>query len=280
MRISKSCESCLFDKQRHLSDDPEYLNEVRNLLNTRNDEDTAPYMVYLFTEAYKKRFGKKGDYSSIKREYNDLILSMEDEIREMIYEDKDPLLKSLCLARVGNYIDFGAMNHVDHNTFISLLRESSFSKDDLKIYDHFKTSLSIAQSFLLLADNCGEIVFDKLLIEVIKKFYPDIDITVMVRGEDVLNDATRQDAIYIGLDKIAHIVDNGKPVAGIIMSYLPEESKEVFNKADIILSKGQGNYESLSHQGYSIYYLFLCKCDHFTSRFHVPPLTGMFVEEK
>lgn len=96
----------------------------------------------------------------------------------------------------------------------------------------------------------------------------------------MLNDATPEDAAYAGIDRLARIVSNGAPVPGTVYKMLPEEARGVLDTADVILAKGQGNYESLSHQGRHIFYVFLCKCDLFTSRFQVPKLTGMFIEEK
>ena len=102
----------------------------------------------------------------------------------------------------------------------------------------------------------------------------------MVRGKEVLNDATVEDAVYSGLANLADIVDNGEAIAGTIYDMIPEKSKAVMDKADVILAKGQGNYESMSGQGRHIFYTLLCKCDLFTDRFHVPMLTGVFVEER
>ena len=101
----------------------------------------------------------------------------------------------------------------------------------------------------------------------------------MVRGDEVLNDATMEDALQVGLDQWCKIITNGHPVAGTVYEMLSEEGKRVMDEADVILSKGQGNYESLYQQGRHIFYSFLCKCDRFTQRFRVPRLTGIFCEE-
>jgi uncharacterized protein with ATP-grasp and redox domains len=102
----------------------------------------------------------------------------------------------------------------------------------------------------------------------------------MVRGGEALNDVTAEDAEYVHIDRIAHIVSNGKPVSGTVYELLSEEAKSYIDNADIIFAKGQGNYESLCMQGRHVFYSFLCKCDLFTGRFGVPRLTGMLVEEK
>ena len=118
MRVIESCAACLLDKQQRLSDDPEYLREVREIISGRAEEDSAPYLVYLFGQAYERRFGPRKPYAEIKKKYNDLVLSLEGKIRERITGSKDPVRTALAYARVGNYIDFGAMNVVDDGAFM------------------------------------------------------------------------------------------------------------------------------------------------------------------
>ena len=131
-----------------------------------------------------------------------------------------------------------------------------------------------------MADNCGEIVLDKLFLEQLLKEFPNLKTTVLVRGKEILNDATPEDTAYTGMDELAEIVTNGSSLAGIVYEQLPEDAKGAIDRADVILSKGQGNYETLSGQGRHIFYSLLCKCDQFTQRFQVPLLTGIFVEEQ
>ena len=124
MRISESCAACLYDKQKNKTNDEEYLAEIRYLLDNRKETDTSPYMVYLFNKVHVRRFGAGADYRDIKKRYNDLVLGMEDSLREEIEKSEDPLAKALIMARVGNYIDFGAMNHVDQDEFLTLFRDT------------------------------------------------------------------------------------------------------------------------------------------------------------
>ncbi len=121
---------------------------------------------------------------------------------------------------------------------------------------------------------------DKLLLEQITKRFPHLTMKALVRGGEVLNDATADDAVYVGLDNIAEIISNGDAIAGTVYDLMPETAKKALDEADVILAKGQGNYETMSDQGRHIFYEFLCKCDLFTSRFKVPRLTGVFTEEK
>ncbi len=280
MRIPESCAACLYDKQQHLTDAKEYLSEVKAIIDNRGEDDTSPYLVYLFGQVYEKHFGKRASYKDIKKKYNDLVLSIEDKIREKIEESEEPFVTALAYARVGNYIDFGAMNSVDENTFMSLLEDAGVHGRDKDTIDSFVEQLEEAKTFLLITDNCGEIVLDQLFIEQLKKRFPQLDIRILVRGGDVLNDATVQDAEYVGIDKLAKVIANGTSVAGTVYGMLSEEAKDALNHADVILAKGQGNYESMCKQGRHVFYSFLCKCNLFISRFNVPKLTGIFVEEK
>lgn len=280
MRISDSCAACLYDKQCKKTANQDYLAEIKGLLDNRGEDDTSPYIVYLFNKTYEKYFGRTMDYKKVKKTYNDLVLAMENRLRSEIEASDDPLARALVMARIGNYIDFGAMNHVDMDTFMSLFSEKEMREDDRKTYASFLNECAHAEQFLLICDNCGEIVLDKLLIEQLSKRFPRMKFTAMVRGEDVLNDATRADAVDTGIGQQAGIVTNGMPIAGTIYDLLPEDAKKAIDRADVILAKGQGNYESMSGQGMHVFYAFLCKCDLFTSRFQVPRLTGIFIEEK
>ena len=279
MRINDSCAACLYDKQKNKADDPKYLARIRELLDNRGEDDTSPYMVYRFNKVHEEFFGAGADYTQVKKTYNDLVLGMEENLRAEIKNAADPIAKALVMARIGNYIDFGAMNHVDTETFLGLFRDTELREDEKKTYESFLQACARAESFLLLCDNCGEIVLDKLLIEQLSLRFPQLKFYAMVRGGSILNDVTEEDAKYVGLDQAAEIVSNGAPVGGTIYSLLPEEARSVLDGADVILSKGQGNYESLSGRGYHVFYALLCKCDLFTSRFDVPRLTGIFVEE-
>lgn len=279
MRVSKSCAKCLYDKQAHLSQDEVYLEEVRNIINNRKEKDTAPYLVYRFNQAYEKIYGKGISYKEIKKKYNDLVLSMETVLRKEIQASNDPIQTAFLFARLGNYIDFGAMNEIDDQKFLALFQEAEMSKKDKEVMTSFLEQCKKAKTFLLITDNCGEIVLDKLFLEELKKCFPQLKITVLVRGGEILNDATREDAEYVGLDKIAVIEDSANKVAGTIYDMLPKRIQDLMDHSDVILSKGQGNFESLSYQGRHIFYSFLCKCDLFIERFDVPVLSGMFVEE-
>ena len=279
MRFNDSCAKCMYDKQLKKTDNKDYLSEIKAVLDNRPENITSPELVLLFNEIHEKYFGPLPDFSDIKKEYNDLVLSMEDKLRKEIEGSEDPLATSIVMCRIGNYIDFAALNHVDTETFLQLFDDTKMRDDEQQVYESFCDKCSKAKSFLLLTDNCGEIVLDKLMLEQLKKRYPQISVKIMVRGGEVSNDATMEDALYVGLDKVGDIITNGAQIAGTVYSRLSEEAKNAVDSADIIFSKGQANYESFAGEGRHAFYTFLCKCDLFINRFNVPQLTGMFVEE-
>jgi len=282
MRIEKSCEDCLYKKQVHIAlnikDEPkrnEYIARVREILDNRNDQDSSPYLVSLF-RVLQEEYGIPGTIFP-KEKYNSLLLDLEERIEKEIEDSEDPLYTSILFSRIGNYIDFGAMNTVDDDILIKLINEAGNTELDRKVYVDFLSQCASGSEFLLITDNCGEIVLDKLMIRQLKKRFPNLNIKVMVRGSDVLNDATMEDAIQSGITLEANVITNGTAIAGTVYEYLPQEAREAFDSADIIVSKGQGNYESIQGSYKKVFYLFLCKCDLFTNRFNVPKLTGMFV---
>lgn len=279
MVITESCVECLWKRQQQLSDDPAYLSDIRKILDNRSPNDCSPYLVYLFNQTYEKHFGTKPSYEDVKKTYNDYILLNEDHIRGRIENSADPLKTAFSYARIGNYIDFGALKTINTDTLAEMLRSAHFAKEDEDVYRSFLQECQEKKTFLLIADNCGEIVLDKLFLEQLKKCYPHLEITVMVRGSEVLNDATLADAAYVGIDHTANVISSGSGVGGTICQLISEEAKNALDTCDVILAKGQGNYESLAGHGRHIYYSFLCKCDLFVRRFNVPKFTGMFIME-
>ncbi len=287
MRLNSYCIRCLLDRQqeriKNFEDEEKktaYMKEIAKVIGESGEEDSAPYMVWVFKQIYRRYFGDTKDYKAIKKDYNEYVLKLEDALYEEILKAPEPLEKAIIYARIGNYIDFGAMQHVDKEQFLALFREEEKNALDEAVYQAFLSDCERGKNFLLIADNCGEIVLDKLFLRELKKRFPHLKNTVMVRGEEVLNDVTAEDAEAVGLLEEAKIVSNGNGVAGTVEKLLGAEGMEALSRADIILAKGQANFETMNGCGRNIYYSFLCKCDWFSGRFQVPMYTGMFVRER
>ena len=286
MKLYAACMMCLLSAQerklREYRDEDKkarYIKELMRLTAESKDDACAPWLAARIGEVYEKYFGAPEDYGPIKESYNRLVMDMESEIEGKIRSAKDPLYTAMRYARIGNYIDFSAVSDVRPEEFLSLLDREKDSIDEEE-YRHFIRELEGAERLVYLLDNCGEIVLDKLVIRILKEQYPQLKITAIVRGAQVINDATVEDAVFTGLTGEAEVIGNGDNAAGTILSRISPEASAAIEAADVILSKGQGNFEALHGCGLNIYYLFLCKCDWFMKKFQVDRYQGMFVNER
>lgn len=288
MKLNPFCMCCALNKQeqkiRHYPDmekKTEYMKKVMALMSNTEEKDCAPSLSVDIQKLYSSFWNcPMEDFTEIKKEFNQLMLSMEISIEDKIRKSNDPLEKALLYARIGNYIDFAALSNVDQSTVITLLDEKSSEDLDEKEYKNFLHDLSSAKKLVYLTDNCGEVVLDKMAVKILKEQYPNLDITVIVRGYPVVNDATMEDAEEIGLTDLVNVIGNGSNVGGTWIPGISSESRELLYNADLIIAKGQGNFETLNDCGLNIYYLFLCKCDLFQRRFHAENLQGMFLNER
>lgn len=287
MKFSTYCIECLVRRQAkllHAQNDEEKalacMKEMLQAIVDAPDDVAAPFVVEHFNRIFARYFSDADRYAQIKRDSNAYILKRAEQIRAVIASADDPVLMGLRYARIGNYIDFGALDgNVSDAQLDLLLDKAQDDPIDPVEYANYTADLSRAKKFLYLTDNAGEIVLDMLYIEVLKKAYPDLDICVGVRGGPVLNDATRADAEEIGLDKLVRVVDSGVAIGGTQIDYVGDALRHELNTADVILAKGQGNFETMWGCGLNVYYAFLCKCGWFTKLFRVPQLTGMFKNE-
>lgn len=287
MRITASCMACLLNKEekrlREQTDEKrkaECFREIMGFLSAEGGTGTAPYLVSRIREIYGKYFSLSEDFAPVKRHYNRLMLDREADFRSRIEEGPDPVRTALCLARTANYIDFGANNQVTEEQLAKLFGEADPLSVDGAEYGRFCEEMEHAGNFLLLADNCGEIVLDRLLIETLQKRYPRLSCAMMVRGGNVSNDVTPEDAAEVGVEKVARVISNGTRIGGTDPEHIGPEARRALEEADVVLAKGQGNFESLCGSSYNVYYLFLCKCDNFTRRFGMEKFGGVFVNER
>ncbi len=286
MELCAACIRCVMDRQEERvnglgteREQSDYLRGVARVIADADPEDSAPVLVERINHVYEKIFGPATDYAQVKKEFNALMLSLEPQIRKAMEQDGDALHAAMLFARAANYIDFGMAGQVEKETLFSLLEAAAEEKMDERVYNEFLADLRTARSLVYVTDNCGEIFCDRLVAEELRKRYPELDVTVMVRGRDALNDATMEDALMVGMEKVARVVDNGCGVAGTPLAYIGDEARKLLEEADVILAKGQGNYETMHGCGLNVYYSFLCKCAWFRKQFGVLKNTGMFVRE-
>lgn len=288
MKLNPFCLCCILNKQEKLirpypdmEKKTEYMKKLMALIANTKENDCAPSLSVDIQELYSSFWNCPAeDYTEIKKKFNRFMLGMETALEEKIRNAPDPLEKALLYARIGNYIDFAALSNVNQETVLTLLENSSSQSLDQNEYRIFLQELSSAKRLVYITDNCGEIVLDKLAVKILKEKYPELDITVLVRGYPVINDATMEDAQETGLTDLVKVTDNGSNVAGTWIPGISQAARELLKGADMIIAKGQGNFETMNDCGLNVYYLFLCKCDLFQRRFHAENLQGMFLNER
>ena len=287
MKINSFCLACLIrmqESQIRKFDDEEkkmrYMREILAFLSSCNPDLSAPALVKPLARIYEKYWGKRDSMAEVKKEFNDFLMSMEEEIEDQIRKHEDPLEAALCFARTGNYIDYASVRDLSEEGLMELFEKQSGDSLDEKEYRQFSEELQSAAKLVYLTDNCGEIVLDKIAVRILREKYPMLKVKIIVRGAPVVNDADLEAAEYTGLDEAAPVMDNGSAIAGTDLSDISETARKEIETADLIISKGQGNFETLHGCGLNIYYLFLCKCDWFMKKFHAERMQGMFVNER
>ena len=286
-RWNSHCTQCLL--KQHLTNYPDtateeerltYIRRLFSILTEIAPGESSPVIVNRILTLQKEMFDQFVDYTDIKKHFNQLMLEQEDWIYADISSATDPIRRALQYVMKGNYIDFGVLSDVNSEKLMELLSQAKDQTIDELIFEELMQDLTSAKNMVLLTDNCGEIVLDKLLIRTIMSQFPDLQIHVIVRGGHALNDATMEDACQVGLPDLVKVIGNGTCLQGTYLPDISKEARDLLEQADVILSKGQGNFESLQYCGLNIYYLFLCKCDLLTKRFHTHLYNGLLTNDR
>lgn len=286
-RWNSECIKCMANK--FLGDYPEtasetermeYMRRIFTILSSAKPEEGAPVVTDYILNLQKEMFGYSFDFTEIKQSFNRLMLEQEAKISADIKSSDNPIKRAIQYVMIGNYIDFGALDNVDSDKLFELLSGAPNQEIDEHIFLELYTDLENARTLTYITDNCGEVVLDKLLIRAIQSQFPDIQVDIIVRGMPALNDATMEDAIQTGLTDIARVTGNGTGITGTFLPKISEEASRIIHNADLLISKGQGNFETLRGCGLNVYYIFLCKCKLFTKRFHKKQYEGILTNEK
>jgi len=222
------------------------------MLETISLESTPPESANLIYQKVRENTGNNDPYKELKDENTQKALTLYPSLKRQIERSNDKLLTAIRIAIAGNVMDFGA------NTVFDIDKEIDEAlKKDFGIchYSAFASCLNEASDVLYIGDNAGESVFDRILIEQIKK--PTI---YVVRDIPVINDATYEDAVQAGIDKVATIISSGTSAPGTILKTCNAEFIKTYKNSKFIISKGQGNYEALSNEKRPIFFLLKTKC--------------------
>ncbi|MEN8122429.1 MAG: ARMT1-like domain-containing protein [Bacteroidota bacterium] len=196
--------------------------------------------------------GVADPYKKIKKASIEEAQNLYPELKEIVAKSDNPLLTAIRIAIAGNVVDFGISKKFNLVEDVQKILKQDFAIRD---FEAFQKQLENARSVLYLGDNAGESVFDKLLIEELGK-----PVTYVVREIPVINDVVYQDAVDSGLDEVAEIISSGTTAPGTILDLCTDEFVDLFNQADMVISKGQGNYEGLSNVDRSVFFLLKAKC--------------------
>ena len=285
MRMNPRCVSCMLQKKLNACPPdaaPEtvavYQDRVRELLR-EGESLSSPEVSWAIDEARRSLFGPLTDYAPVKRYFNALMRGREGALAAAVAEDADPLRRAVQYAMTGNFIDFAALDNVDEGQLNALLAAAEEIPIDAGMLAALRTETLAAKRLVYMTDNCGEIVLDKLLIHELRRLNPALDVAVMVRGAPVANDATREDAEQAGILEVARIIDSGCGIAGNPLNRLSDAARAEVDAADLLIAKGQANYEALSGCGRNLFYIFMCKCALFMERFGVPQFSGILTRE-
>ena len=284
--MNATCLKCHFTKNLEtamaLGDEKTALAFAKDLMAlylSAPEGVASPWFGPGVTELFQKHYGLSEDrYVEEKRLSNEYVLARMDAIRSRVESQPDPVYAGLQFAILGNYLDFSALQgKVSFNELDKML-DLGFTMDvDKARYEKLCRDLEKGKKLLFLTDNAGEIGFDRIFAEQIARKYPQLAITFCVRGGPVLNDATREDALAVGVS--FPVIDNGNCIGGTELRLLSEEAKTALEQADVVIAKGMGNVETAYGCGYNVYYAFLVKCQMFADRFQKPLMTPMLVRE-
>lgn len=244
---------------------------VKEFLKTADMSRTNPEIMGEVFGLICRAAGNEDPYKKIKQEYNQQMLEQYETFQKMAECSGYPLKTALAMAITANLIDFAARHTFDTDTIKKELSEADrghWAIDDSRL---LFTELNQVRQVLYLGDNCGEIVLDKLFCQQLIAHYKTIKITYGVRGKPIVNDVTMADAVQVGMDDIIPVISNGDGGLGTVLEHTSNQFQKLFWQADLVICKGQGNYESLMGiRKKAMYFMFMTKCPIVSEPLNIP----------
>ncbi|MCD4728020.1 MAG: ARMT1-like domain-containing protein [Pirellulales bacterium] len=279
MKTFFDCLSCLIrqtlDSVRSTTDDEQtqesILRDVLKELAEMDFQQPPAAMAQAIHRRIRETTGNLDPYAEKKRRLNDMALKLYPVFARRIEQSADPLELAARLAIAGNIMDLGVKSNLDEAEMIAEIDNCLAAPLDADNAVEFAQAIDEAENILYLTDNSGEIVFDRLLMERL----PREKLTAAVRGAPIINDATIEDAEYIRLAEVARVIDNGSDSPGTILDDCSEAFRRHFERADLIIAKGQGNYETLAGSPYPIFFLLRIKCSVIARDLNLPVGTAV-----
>ncbi len=292
MKIQTECLPCLlkrmlFETELSTTDTKRQTEALRTacslLAKLYDPEVCSATIATQVHQAVYEAVGDNDPYKILKQQSNAIAKTLVPKVESLIKNSKDPLKTSMMCAIIGNIMDFGIDGSSAHPQMLSDVFDRLYTEglghDD---YETLKKHIRQAKRLVLFTDNCGEIVFDKLLCRELKTFNQGLHVTVVVKGEPILSDATLQDAEEIRFHEVVdELLTTGCYAVGVDFTRLPSAVKKALDQADLIIAKGMANYESFSETSYRpVAYLLRTKCNAIARSMHLPrDISAIKIEE-
>jgi len=284
MKLHLECIPCYLrqalEAVQMVTDDKKLQEKIlRKCLIAASKFDTGASGFVLHSKIQKiiKRILPDGDpYREVKEEYNRMALGLVNKLEEIIKNSKNPFEVSLRISLVGNIIDFGPKVDLNRGILQEAIKKSLSQDMDTEKIKLLKEEIDNAKRILFIGDNAGEIVFDKIFIENL----PGEKITYAVRGGPALNDATMEDAKMIGMMDSVKVITTGLDMPAAVLSFCSGEFLKEYRISDLIIAKGQGNYEALCDEKKKIFFLLKIKCPVIAENFNVRYKLGDIIVDK
>ena len=276
MKIHDKCLPCMVNQVikvaniTGVNNKEELLKEVFTYLSKMDFEATTPEIIGEIFGMIKEHTNNPDPYKETRNYYNTLFLKLLPEFERKIEQAENSFELAVRYSIVGNIIDFNPIHNTlleDIFDYFERMEQLELAIDDSK---ELAEDILNSKTLLYLGDNCGEICMDKILLRKIKELNPNVKIFFGVRGKPVVNDSIAEDAYVVGIDEYAEVIDNGDGSLGTVLDRTSHEFKEVYKKADVVITKGQANYECLSEEKKKIYFLLMTKCDVIANDIGVP----------
>ena len=281
MKIQDPCLSCLVRQTVQVADmtlldnkkRPALYREMFRTLSEMDFNEPAPVPFGKIFRIAADAVGCDDPYREIRTACDQLMLSILPDLRLQISKSEDPLQTALRLAAAGNVIDYSIPASLTTDKILDTMRQAAEKPFVLDDSARLCREIRAARSLMLIGDNCGEIVLDKLLAETCLAVNPDLTIFYVVRGAPVINDVTEEEAHTVGMDAFATVLNAGCPMPGMVLSACSARCREAWLSCDVRVAKGQGNFECLDENraGRDLYCLLLAKCVNIADAFHVAP---------
>ena len=267
MNIDPACVECIINQSKRVADaihaddklTKEIVQAVEEMAPGFSFKQSPPEVAAAVYEKMSQIAGKTDLYDEVKKLSTDKAHEFIPHLEKKIATSNEPLLTATKVAVAGNVIDLAAEYAFDLDEELDKIFHTNFTVND---FDQLQTRLAQASTLLYIADNAGEHIFDKIYIKTILSLYPDLEVYYMTRGNAIINDVTYEEAKEAGFDEICHLINSGVNTPGFVYNIANSEAQKLFDSADLVVTKGMGNYECLSDNGRDdLFFLLKVKCN-------------------